>query len=162
VALTVMQLCQRDNVSLPDLAHTIQADPVLAGRIIKIANTANPNKSRPIASVTTDTLILIGIHAVRQVVLGFSLLTSYQQGACKAFNYTRYWARSVGMASAAQAIGAAIRIAPRPKCSLAGCFPASASLAWPQSGPRLIRPCSRPISAKRWTKSLRPNSNSFP
>jgi HD-like signal output (HDOD) protein/ActR/RegA family two-component response regulator len=112
VALTVMQLCQRDNVSLPELAHTIQADPVLAGRIIKIANTANPNKSRPIASVTTDTLILIGIHAVRQVVLGFSLLTSYQQGACKAFDYTRYWARSVGMASAAQAIGAAIRIAP--------------------------------------------------
>lgn len=112
LALTVMQLCQRDNVSLPELAHTILADPVLAGRIIKIANTANPNKSRPIASVTTDTLILIGIHAVRQVVLGFSLLTSYQQGACKAFDYSCYWARSVGMASAAQAIGVAIRIAP--------------------------------------------------
>lgn len=112
VALTIMKLCQRDNVSLPDLAHTIQADPVLAGRIIKIANVANPNKSRPIASVTTDTLILIGIHAVRQVVLGFSLVTSYQEGACKAFNYSRFWSRSVAMASAAQAIGAAIRIAP--------------------------------------------------
>lgn len=112
VALTIMKLCQRENVSLPELAHTIQADPVLAGRIIKIANVANPNKSRPIASVTIDTLILIGIHAVRQVVLGFSLVTSYQEGACKAFNYSRYWARSVAMASAAQAIGAAIRIAP--------------------------------------------------
>jgi HD-like signal output (HDOD) protein/ActR/RegA family two-component response regulator len=112
VALTIMKLCQRENVSLPELAHTIQADPVLAGRIIKIANVANPNKSRPIASVTTDTLILIGIHAVRQVVLGFSLVASYQDGACKAFNYPRYWTRSLAMASAAQAMGAAIRIAP--------------------------------------------------
>ncbi len=112
VALTIMRLCQRENVSLPELAHTIQADPVLAGRIIKIANVVNHNKARPIASVTTDTLILIGIHAVRQVVLGFSLVTSYQEGACKAFDYSRYWARSVAMASAAQAIGATIRIAP--------------------------------------------------
>lgn len=112
VALTVMQLCQRENVSLPELARTIQADPVLAGRIIKIANVANPNKSRPIASITTDTLILVGIHAIRQVVLGFSLVTSYQEGACKAFDYPIYWARSVAMASAAQAIGATLRIAP--------------------------------------------------
>lgn len=112
VALAVMQLCQCENVSLPELARTIQADPVLAGRIIKIANVANPNKSRPIASVTTDTLILVGIHAIRQVVLGFSLVSSYQEGTCKAFDYPNYWARSVAMASAAQAIGAAIRIAP--------------------------------------------------
>lgn len=112
VALTIIRLCQRDNISLPELAHTIQADPALAGRIIKIANAANPNKSRPIAAITTDTLILIGIHAVRQVVLGVSLVTSYQDGACKAFDYPRYWTRSVAMATAAQAIGAAIRIAP--------------------------------------------------
>ncbi len=112
VALTIMKLCQRENVSLPELAHTIKGDPILAGRIIKIANIANPNKSRPIASVTTDTLILIGIHAVRQVTLGFSLVSSYQEGACKAFDYSRFWSRSVAMASAAQGIGATIRIAP--------------------------------------------------
>lgn len=112
VAMAVMQLCQKENVSLPELAHTIQADPVLAGRIIKIANIANPNKSRPIASVTTDTLILIGIHAVRQIVLGFSLVSVYQNGECKAFDYSHYWSRSVAMASAAQAIGTVLRIAP--------------------------------------------------
>ncbi|HEY3327101.1 MAG TPA: HDOD domain-containing protein [Novimethylophilus sp.] len=112
VALTIMKLCQTENVSLPELAHIIQADPVLAGRIIKVANIVNPNKSRPIASVSIDTLILIGIHAVRQVVLGFSLITSYREGACKAFDYHRYWSRSVAMASIAQALGAALRVAP--------------------------------------------------
>jgi HD-like signal output (HDOD) protein/CheY-like chemotaxis protein len=107
-----MQLCQKENVPLSELAHTIQADPVLAGRIVKIANVANPNKSRPIASVTIDTLILIGIHAVRQVVLGFSLVSAYRDGECEGFDYSRYWSRSVAMASAAQAIGAILRIAP--------------------------------------------------
>jgi len=112
VALTIMQLCQKENFSLPELAHAIQADPVLAGRVIKIANAANPNKSRPIAAVTIDTLILIGIHAVRQVVLSFSLINSYQEGNCKAFDFQHYWSRSVAMASAAQAIGGLLRVAP--------------------------------------------------
>src|SRR5574343_1355365 len=78
VALRVMQLCQDENLSLKDLAQTIQGDPALAGRIIKIANYVNPNRSRPIAAVTTDTLVLIGIHAVRQVVLGLSLVGNYR------------------------------------------------------------------------------------
>jgi len=112
VALTVMRLCQRENVSLQELAHAIQGDPVLAGRIIKVANVANPNKSRPIASITTDTLILIGIHAVRQVVLGFSLITHYRDGECPGFDYPLFWSRSAAMASVAQAIGGATRLAP--------------------------------------------------
>lgn len=45
VMLAVMRLCQREQVSLQELAHAIQADPVLAGRIIKVANVANPNTS---------------------------------------------------------------------------------------------------------------------
>jgi HD-like signal output (HDOD) protein len=112
IRLNVMRLCQREQVSLQELAKQIQADPVLAGRIIKIANVANPNRMRPIASITTDILILIGVQAVRQVVLGISLVTSYQHGGCKAFDYAQFWSRSVAMACAAQALAGCIRIAP--------------------------------------------------
>lgn len=111
VALRVMQLCQDENLSLKDLAQTIQGDPALAGRIIKIANYVNPNRSRPIAAVTTDTLVLIGIHAVRQVVLGLSLVGNYRDGRCKLFDYEQFWSRSVAMGSAAHAICSAIRVA---------------------------------------------------
>lgn len=111
VALKVMQLCQDENLSLKELAQTIQGDPALAGRIIKIANYVNPNRSRPIASVTTDTLILIGIHAVRQVVLGLSLVGNYREGRCKLFDYEHFWSLSVAMGSAAHAICSAIRVA---------------------------------------------------
>lgn len=112
VMLSIMRLCQREQVSLQELARTIQSDPVLAGRIIKIANSANPNKSRPIAAVTTDVLILIGVQAVRQVVLGLSLVTTYRSGGCAAFDYAQFWERSVAMACATQALAKRIRVAP--------------------------------------------------
>ena len=110
VALKVMQLCQDEALSLKELAQTIQGDPSLAGRIIKIANYVNPNRARPIASVTTDTLILIGIQAVRQVVLGLSLVGNYREGRCKLFEYENFWSHSVAVGSAAHAICSAIRV----------------------------------------------------
>lgn len=112
VMLAVIRLCQREQVSLQELARTVQADPVLAGRIIKLANAANPVKTRSIAAVTTDVLILIGVHAVRQVALGLSLASSYRNGPCAGFDYARFWARSLAMACAAKAVGEKIRVAP--------------------------------------------------
>jgi HD-like signal output (HDOD) protein len=112
VALTVMQLCQQEDIALPVLAHTILGDPALAGHIIKLANIVNPNKNRPIASVTTDTLILIGIHAIRQAVIGHALITAYQKGKCSEFDYRHFWSNSAAMACAAQSIGTVVRIAP--------------------------------------------------
>lgn len=112
VALAVMRLCEQENISLPELVHTILADPVLAGNIIKMANAVNPNRNRPIASVTIDTLILIGIHAVRQAVLGFSLVNDYKKGTCDAFDYQYFWSHCTAMACAAQAVGSVVRIAP--------------------------------------------------
>jgi HD-like signal output (HDOD) protein len=111
-ALRVMHLCQHETVSMPELASAIQTDPALAGRIIKIANYVNPNKSRPIASVSADTLLLIGIHAVRQAAMGMSLITNYRDGPCKGFDYEQFWSLAVVMGSAAEAIAEASRIAP--------------------------------------------------
>ena len=112
VALAVMDMFKRENLALPELAHTILADPALAGRIIKMANSINPNRNRPIASVTVDTLILIGIQATRQAVLALSLVMSYRKGKCKGFDYHNFWAHSLAMACVAQTVGAVVRTAP--------------------------------------------------
>ncbi|MFM9912087.1 MAG: HDOD domain-containing protein [Methylophilaceae bacterium] len=112
VALTVMQLCQKEEISLVEVAQIIRGDPVLAGRIIKIANAINPNKRRPIASVSPETLIIIGTNTVQQIVLGFSLVNAKQEHACDAFDYETFWSRSIATASAAQAMGETTHIAP--------------------------------------------------
>lgn len=112
VALAVMNLFKQENLALPDLARTLLGDPALAGRVIKMANAVNPNRHRPIASITVDTLVLIGVQATRQVVLALSLVMSYRRGKCREFDYQHFWGRSVAMACAAQATGAVVRSAP--------------------------------------------------
>jgi two-component system, cell cycle response regulator len=111
-ALLAMRLCQDEKVSLLELARAIQHDPALSGRIIKIANSANPSKSRPIASVTADILTLIGIHATRQAMLGMSVISDCKNGPCKSFDYEYFWSRAVATASAAHAINSVSRVAP--------------------------------------------------
>lgn len=112
VGLAVMRICQRETVPLQELVRVIQADPVLAGRIIKVANSVNPVKNRSIASVSLEVLILIGVQSVREVVLGLSLMTAYRSGRCENFDYQRFWIYSLAMACAAQEIARSVRVAP--------------------------------------------------
>lgn len=112
LGLKIIQMCQEEQVSLRELSKLISADPVLSGRIIKIANAVNRNKQRQIGSITNDVLILVGVHAVRQVVLGISLVTLYKNGECENFDYVQFWSHSVAMACASQIVTARLNIAP--------------------------------------------------
>lgn len=112
IALTVMELCRQENVPLSEIANVIRGDPALAGRVIKVANAINLNKRRPIASVSPETLIIIGTNTVQQIVLGFSLINNESKAKCAKFDYPYFWSRSVAIAAAAQAIGATTRLAP--------------------------------------------------
>jgi HD-like signal output (HDOD) protein len=104
VRLSIMRMCRQEDVSLPDLVTQILADPILAGRIIKIANGATINKGRPLVAVSKDVLLMIGLQAVRQLALAISLTTERQQELCAGFNYQNFWSRSVAMACAGQAL----------------------------------------------------------
>jgi len=102
VRLSIMRMCRQEDVSLPDLVTQIQADPVLAGRLVHIANGAAVNKGRPLVAVNKDALLMIGLDAVRQVTLAIALTTDRPQEKCAGFDYSLFWARAVAMACAAQ------------------------------------------------------------
>lgn len=104
VRLNIMRMCRQEDVSLPELVTQIQADPVLAGRIIKIGNGASINKGRPIVAISKDVLLMIGLHAVRQLALAISLTTERRDDGCPGFAYDKFWARAVAMACASQAL----------------------------------------------------------
>lgn len=112
VRLNIMQMCQQEDISLPELVAQVQGDPVLAGRLIQIANIPNVNKGRMVASVNIELLLLIGLHAVRQMALAISLTESARRGDCKEFDYDAFWSRSTAMACAGQALGEMLQVAP--------------------------------------------------
>ncbi|BEV15434.1 HDOD domain-containing protein [Herbaspirillum sp. DW155] len=112
VRLKIMQMCQQEDIALPELVAQVQGDPVLAGRLIQIANIPNINKGRMVASVNVELLLMVGLHAVRQMALAISLTESARRGDCKEFDYDQFWSRSTAMACAGQALGDLLQIAP--------------------------------------------------
>ncbi len=103
VALAIMRLTQKDDASMAELARVIKADPAFVGRLIKAANGVNANPGRPVVSVQ-EALVVLGMPAVRNLALGFSLLSQYRQGGCKGFDYLRFWAASLACGIALQAL----------------------------------------------------------
>lgn len=105
VALALLNLMQQDDVTIQSIAHVVQTDPALSGRLIKFANSLHFNTRRPIAAVS-EAVMVIGLPMVRQLVLGFSVLSENRNGKCNAFNYQQFWSCSLATAIANQALSA--------------------------------------------------------
>lgn len=111
VALAIIRLTQREDASMAELARVVKSDPAFVGRLIKSANSVNTSPGRPVVSVQ-DALVVLGMPAVRNLALGFSLLSQYHRGACKNFDYGRFWSGSLAFAIAFQALTMRTRSAP--------------------------------------------------
>lgn len=109
VALAVLELSRRENVTLAEIARVVQTDPALSGRLVKLANTAS-RIERPVVSVQ-EAVVRQGMTTVRQLALGFSLLDHYRAGACEAFDYQAYWSHSLLMGLTMQALGRRVHVA---------------------------------------------------
>ena len=107
VALAVIALSKREDVTLHEIAQVVQTDPALSGRLVKLANNTS-RISRPVVSVQ-EAVARQGVQTVCQLALGFSLVDQYRKGGCDAFDYPRYWSHSLLMGLAMQALASRIR-----------------------------------------------------
>ena len=111
VAMRIMELCREEEAPLADMEYVLRADPALSGRLIKFANSALMGGHRPVASAV-DAIRLLGLNTVRQLALGFSLLSENRTGLCHGFDYAGFWSRSLATAIAANALCLRTRTAP--------------------------------------------------
>jgi len=128
VALAVMQLAQDERTTNAAMARMIKADPALSGRLVKASNTVQFGRRRPVASVP-DAIIVLGLNTVRQLALGFSLVSDYRSGRCPNFDYDRFWGHSLVKALAMQAIASQVRIAVPEETFLIGLLSGIGALA---------------------------------
>ena len=97
VGLSILQLTQDESASSDKLALVLQRDPALAGLILKYANSAQSHSSSKITTVN-EAVIRLGTSLVRQLALGFSVLSNARSGPCETFDYINFWTRSLAAA----------------------------------------------------------------
>ncbi|EIC29544.1 MULTISPECIES: GGDEF domain-containing response regulator [Methylomicrobium] len=112
LALAIMQLLQKTDATLLELAELVKGDPALTARILGFANSAAFGARRPVATVH-DAVLMMGMNSVRNFALSLSLINNHRDGHCMGFDYPIYWAQALAMAVAIAAITARERtIAP--------------------------------------------------
>jgi HD-like signal output (HDOD) protein len=71
VALALLRLAESEDTTTADIAHVLQSDPALSGRILKVANSAYSGRCRPATSVR-EAVTQLGIRLTRNIALIFA------------------------------------------------------------------------------------------
>ena len=105
VALEVINLSQQEDASNQDIVRLIGTDPALSARVIQAAYVLRSNSSMPLATIA-DAVTVLGVRALRQLVLSIAMISNYRKGPCRQFNYLNYWAHSLLTGIAAKHLAA--------------------------------------------------------
>lgn len=103
VALELMRLVDDESSTLAQITATVEQDPALAARLLKLVNSPFYGASRTIAA-TSMAVNLLGRTTVKNLALGLSLLSSHRRGVSKAFDFEQFWSESIARAVAARGL----------------------------------------------------------
>lgn len=101
VAVQILEMCQKDDLDLNQIAATVARDPALSAKLIKTANSPIFSVRREVTTISYA-VSLLGANAVRTLVLSFSLARDNRPGG--ASRLKGYWRRSLLSAMAAREI----------------------------------------------------------
>jgi diguanylate cyclase (GGDEF)-like protein len=79
VAVQVIRLADDENASMADLAAAISVDPGLTARLMRLANSAMYGQTKEVTNLDRATALL-GLRTVKLLSLGFSLVTTLDDG----------------------------------------------------------------------------------
>jgi diguanylate cyclase (GGDEF)-like protein len=103
VASAIISLTSREDVTLSDIAELVSKDVALSAKILKVSNSAFYSFPQQIGSINQAVSIL-GINAVRSLVLSFSFLSIKSGKKSEHFNFQQFWEHSLASAVAARLI----------------------------------------------------------
>jgi len=119
VAIKIMELCDQDDVGIPEVAAVLSRDPALAAKVLKVANSVIYGVRSQVTTLDRA-LAIMGINAVLSLSLSFSLVKTLRKSHRTAFDHLTYWRRSIITAATAKVLGAASDRVSRDEFFLAG------------------------------------------
>jgi len=103
VASELISLTSKEETTLADIADLVSQDIALSAKILKVSNSAFYSFPQQIGSIKQAVSIL-GINAVRSLVLSFSFLSIKKGSEQTRFNFEKFWEKSLASAVAAKLI----------------------------------------------------------
>src|SRR5436190_4221282 len=118
IALQVLDLAQKDDVDIAEIARVISKDPALSGKILRTVNSSFYGRSQHVSTVS-HALVILGLQSVKTLVLGFSLVSNLTKSKAKGFKHLVYWRHSIYSATAARTIAAKLGVVQQEEAFLA-------------------------------------------
>jgi diguanylate cyclase (GGDEF)-like protein len=101
VALQVLKIIRKDNLSLKELAEVVGRDPALTAKVLRTANSSLYGLTGKIRTIHQATVAL-GVRTIRSLALSFTIVSTLRQIAGKQFDLTQFWTDSLTRAAAAR------------------------------------------------------------
>ncbi len=108
VALHVVELANRPEVHLRDVAKVVAMDPALAGKLLRFANSPAYSAPQQVESLNRA-IVLMGMTATLNVALSFTLVSSMRLQQGNGLDYQLFWRRSLAAAACARVFGEAVK-----------------------------------------------------
>ena len=103
VASEIITLTAREDTTLSDIANLVSKDIALSAKILKVSNSSFYSFAQQISSINQAVSIL-GINAVRSLVLSFSFLSMKAGKEKSQFDFNQFWKNSLACAVASKLI----------------------------------------------------------
>ena len=104
VAIQILDLCQREEPKMDEIAKLIGSDPALSAKLLRLTNSPMYGLKCQVRTVS-HAICLLGLSAVRPLALSFSLVKGLQTRDRKALTW--FWKRSLLSAVAARELATA-------------------------------------------------------
>lgn len=118
IAVQVLDLAQKVDVDIAEIARIISKDPALSGKILRTVNSSFYGRSQNVSTIS-HALVILGLQSVKTLVLGFSLVSNLTKNKSKGFKHIHYWRRSIYAATSARSLAAKVGLVQQEESFLA-------------------------------------------
>jgi HD-like signal output (HDOD) protein len=109
--IELIHMLGEDDFNVNDLAQRLTLDPVLSGRLLRVANSPFFGLQRRIGGVD-EAIMVIGVANTRGIVLSALLVDNFKLNSLDPMTINAYWRHSVGAATATRVIASETPLSP--------------------------------------------------
>src|SRR5215510_10859356 len=89
IAVQVLELAQKADVDMSEIARLISRDPALSTKILRTVNSSFYGRSQAVSTIS-HALVILGLQSVKTLVLGISLVSSLAKNKTRGFKHISY------------------------------------------------------------------------